>query len=110
MAEIATLEQPIEPLPEDGGGDGGVAGRSPWALAGRRLLRNRTAMGAGILFLLIVLVSFAAPLYANHIADTDPFKPNLNGTTTVNGKTVDVMQQGGGALKLGVIPIGPTWT
>ena len=59
-------------------------------------------------FLLIVAVSFAAPLYANHIADTDPFTPNLNGTTTVDGKTVQVMQQGGGALKLGVIPIRPT--
>ncbi len=109
MAEIAAIDQPIEPLPEEIE-SGGVPGRNPWALAGRRLLRNRVAMGALVMFLVIVAISFAAPLYANHIADTDPFTPNLNGTTTVDGKTVNVMQQGGGALKLGVIPIGPTWS
>jgi peptide/nickel transport system permease protein len=59
---------------------------------------------------LIVAVSFAAPLYAHHIAHTDPFSANLSGTTTVHGKTVQVIQQGGGALGIGEIPIGPTWT
>src|SRR5262245_9288542 len=86
-----------------------VAGRSPWRLAGRRLARNRVAMAGLILFLLIVAVSFAAPLYANYIADTDPFESNLSGTTVVNGKEVDVIQQGGGELGLGEVPIGPTW-
>ena len=86
-----------------------VAGRSPWALAGRRLLRNRLALAALVLFLLIVGVSFAAPLYADHIAHTDPFVNNLNGTTVIDGKRVPVMQQGGGVLKLGETPIGPTW-
>jgi peptide/nickel transport system permease protein len=33
----------------------------------------------------------------------------MNGTTEVDGKQVPIMQQGGGALKLGVTPIGPTW-
>ena len=88
---------------------GAVAGRSPWELAARRLLRNRVAMAALGLFVLIVLVSLAAPLYAEHIAHTDPFVPNLNGTTEVDGKQVPIMQQGGGALKLGMTPIGPTW-
>src|SRR3954447_22742799 len=108
MSDVAALEQPISPLPEEGGSEA-VAGRSPWALAGRRLVRNRVAMGALALFLAIVAVSFAAPLYAHHIAETDPFVPTLNGTTVVDGKQVDVMQQGGGVLKLGVTPIGPTW-
>jgi peptide/nickel transport system permease protein len=49
-------------------------------------------------------------LYAHHIAHTDAFATNLSGTTVVNGKTVDVIQQGGGALGLGETPIGPTWT
>ena len=31
-----------------------VAGRNPWALAARRLRRNRIALAAGVLFLLIV--------------------------------------------------------
>jgi len=39
---------------EETGGD--VVGRSPWALAGRRLLRNKLALGAGALFLVIVAV------------------------------------------------------
>ena len=85
------------------------AGKSPWRLAGRRLLRNRVALASLALFVLIVLVSFAAPLYAKHVAHTDPFANNLNGTTVVDGKEVEVLQQGGGALKLGETPIGPTW-
>jgi peptide/nickel transport system permease protein len=92
---------------EETGGD--VVGRSPWALAGRRLLRNKLAMGAGVLFLVIVAVSLAAPLYARHVARTDPFQPNLSGTFQLNGKTVQVIQQGGGKLGLGETPVGPTW-
>jgi len=39
----------------------------------------------------------------------NPFPPNLNGHTVVNGTVVPVMQQGGGTLHLGETPIGPTW-
>ena len=63
-----------------------------------------------MLFLLIVAVSFAAPFYAHHLADTDPFSSNLNGHISVHGKREAVIQQGGGILKLGETPIGPTWT
>jgi peptide/nickel transport system permease protein len=66
-------------------------------------------MAALILFILIVVVSFAAPFYANHIAHTDPFASNITGTTVVDGQEVDVLQQGGGTLGIGVVPIGPTW-
>jgi peptide/nickel transport system permease protein len=55
-------------------------------------------------------VSLGAPIYAHDIAHTSPFVANLNGTIKLNGKTVDVIQQGGGALGLGETPIGPTWT
>jgi peptide/nickel transport system permease protein len=105
MAEVAALEH-IEPAPT-GGPE--VAGRSPWALAGRRLVRNRIAMGGLVLFIFIVVVSFAAPLYANDVAHVNPFENNLNGHTIVNGKRVPLMQQGGGILHLGETPIGPTW-
>ena len=97
QAEVATELRPA------------IAGRNPWLLAGRRLWRNRIAMAALVLFLLIVVVSLLAPLYANHIAHTNPFVNDLNGTTIVNGKRVPLMQQGGGALRLGETPIGPTW-
>jgi peptide/nickel transport system permease protein len=86
-----------------------ISGRSPWQIAGRRLVRNRIAMVSLVLFILIVIVSFLAPVYAHHIARTDPFTSNLSGTTVVNGKRVDVIQQGGGKLGLGETPIGPTW-
>src|SRR5690349_3156662 len=86
-----------------------ISGRSPWRLAGRRLVRNRLAMASLILFLLIVVVSLLAPFYANHIAKTDPFSSNLTGTTEVNGKEVEVVQETQSGLGLGVIPIGPTW-
>jgi peptide/nickel transport system permease protein len=102
-----------EPEPEVGLAPGEsvqeISGKSPWRLAGRRLVRNRIAMAALGLFALIVAVSFAAPLYAHHIAHTDPFASNITGTTVVDGKRVDVIQQGGGGLGLGEIPIGPTW-
>jgi peptide/nickel transport system permease protein len=107
MATVGSLEQPVDPLgdlPE-----AVTAGDGPWRVAGRKLLRNRTAMAAGALFVAIVLLSFSAPLYADHIAHTDPFQSSLTATTVINGKKVDVLQQGGGALKLGETPIGPTW-
>src|SRR4051794_41343522 len=50
-----------------------------------------------------------APFYASHIAKTDPFESHISATTEVNGEQVDVIQQGGGTLGLGEIPIGPTW-
>jgi len=93
---------------EETGGD--IVGRSPWALAGRRLLRNRISLAALTLFLLIVVVSFGAPIYAHDIAHTDPFASNVTGTIKLNGKTVDVIQQGTGKLGLGETPIGPTWS
>jgi peptide/nickel transport system permease protein len=102
-----------EPEPELSLGPGekaeAVAGQSPWRIAARRLARNRVAMAGLVLFLLVVAVCFAAPLYAHHISHTDALTPNVNGTTVVNGKTVEVIQQGGGPLGLGENPIGPTW-
>src|ERR1700757_3330766 len=86
-----------------------IAGRSPWSLAWRRLRRNRIALAALGLFVLILVLSLAAPLYARDVAhDGNVLSPNLNGKTIVDGKLTSVMQQGGGILKLGEAPIGPT--
>jgi peptide/nickel transport system permease protein len=84
-------------------------GRSPWALAWLRLRRNKPAMVSLVGFLVIVALCLAAPIYAHDVAHTDPFSSNVAGTTVVNGKTVPVLQQGGGKLGLGETPIGPTW-
>jgi peptide/nickel transport system permease protein len=85
-----------------------VSGRSPWGLAVRRLARNRIAVAALVLFVVILAVSFGAPVYARDVAHTNPFTSHLDATTVVSGKRVAVIQQGGGLLKLGETPIGPT--
>ena len=51
-------------------------------------------MAALALFIVIVLMSLAAPHYAHDIAHTDPFVNNLNGTTIVNGKQVPLHAAG----------------
>jgi peptide/nickel transport system permease protein len=111
MAEFVYGEREPEPEPalEPLEGEPRIAGRSPWALAARRLLRNRIAMAGLVLFVLIVIVSFAAPLYSHYIAHADPFASNLSGTVTIDGKTKPVVGSGGGGLGLGEVPIGPTW-
>jgi peptide/nickel transport system permease protein len=79
-----------------------IAGLGPWRLALRRLRRNRVALAFAALFVLIVLICLAAPLYADHIAHTDPFKNHLTDTIVINGQTKDVVAPDG-------VPIGPTY-
>jgi len=47
-----------------------ISGRSPWRIAGRRLARNRIAVAALFLFLLIVVVSFLAGFSERWAQDT----------------------------------------
>ena len=75
----------------------------PWRLALRRLqaeqgrARVRGAVhGAG------AAICLAAPLWADHVAHTDPYKNHLTDTIIVDGKKKDVVSLDG-------IPIGPTW-
>ena len=84
-------------------------GASPWVLAWRRFRRNKVGLAMLVLLVAIVLASLAAPLYADHVAHTDPFRSNLDGTTIVNGKVAPVMEESSTGLGLGVTPIGPTW-
>jgi peptide/nickel transport system permease protein len=86
-----------------------VVGRNPWALAGRRLLRNRIALAALAGFVVIVVACLAAGWYAHDVAHTQPFESTIDGTTIIDGKEAPVMVQGTGGLGLGVTPIGPTW-
>ncbi len=65
-------------------------------------------MAALVVLVAIACISLAAPLYAEHVARTDPFVSNVGGTTIIDDKRVDVLQESGG-LGLGVTPIGPTW-
>lgn len=75
-----------------------MEGIGPYALAWRRLKRNRTALAFGAMFAIVVLMCLLAPVYAHDIAHTTPSANHL--TDKVDGK--DVVSVAG-------IPIGPTW-
>ncbi len=78
-------------------------GTSPWRLAGRRLKRNKTALAFGALFLVLVGICLAAPLYADKVANrTATDQPASDETVSDNGEEVLVVGLDG-------IPIGPTW-
>ena len=65
-------------------------------------------MASLAVLVLIVAASLAAPLYARFVSGTDPFTPNVDGSVTLGGQSVEVMQPDEGGLGLGVTPIGPT--
>lgn len=77
-------------------------GIGPYALAWRRLRRNRAALFFGGVFVVIVLLCLLAPVYADHIAHTGPNANHLTDQVRVGGKLKDVVTPAG-------IPIGPTW-
>jgi peptide/nickel transport system permease protein len=74
----------------------------PWRLAWRRLRRNRVALAFGALFVLLIVVALAAPLWADHIAKTTPERNRLADQITVGGEKRDIVTPDG-------IPMGPTW-
>ena len=74
----------------------------------RRLFRDRAAVFALAVFILIVIVCLLAPAYAAW-ANTDPFSSTLDAVVKINGQDVPVMEQSTEGLGLGYTPIGPTW-
>jgi peptide/nickel transport system permease protein len=89
---------------------GAIEGRSPWLLAWRRIRRNYVAQFFLLLFIVIVVLCALAPVYAHHIAHTDPNANHLGETFTKNGKQVEIISKGGftgSQFKAGGIPVGP---
>ncbi|MFP5078501.1 ABC transporter permease [Rhizobium sp. YIM 134829] len=84
-------------------------GAGPWRRAWILLKRDKPTILAAVVLVLILLASLAAPLYAAHVAGSDPFRSNLSARITIDGKRVKVMQASTEGLGLGVTPIGPTW-
>jgi peptide/nickel transport system permease protein len=80
----------------------GVHGVGPWRLGLRRLGRNKVALFFGFVFVLLVVVSLAAPLWAEQVAHTGPDDNHLTDTVVVDGEEKNVVALDG-------IPIGPTW-
>jgi peptide/nickel transport system permease protein len=81
----------------------------PWVTAFRKLVRDKAAMAALLLFIVIVIGCCLAPYYASSIVHTDPFTSNLDGTIVVDGEEQPVIQESTEGLGLGTTPIGPTW-
>ena len=79
-----------------------TTGQGPWRIAGRRLRRNKVALAFLALFFLVVAVSLAAPIWADHVAKTGPDKTHETDKVTVDGKRKDVVSVDG-------VPIGPTY-
>jgi peptide/nickel transport system permease protein len=76
-----------------------TAGPSRAAL--RRLRRNRVALGFGALFVVLVLLAAAAPVWES-AAGRGPLSNNLEGQIERDGKRIDVVSVEG-------VPIGPQW-
>jgi peptide/nickel transport system permease protein len=75
-----------------------LAGVSP----ARRLLGDRAVVAFGALFLLLVLVFLAAPLYASEVAKTTYAENRLTDEITIDGEETFIVSLEG-------VPIGPTW-
>jgi peptide/nickel transport system permease protein len=97
-SELA-LEQPG--LDFEPGAARPTAGVGPGKLALRRLRRNKVALAFGALFLVMVAIALAAPVWKN-VAGTGPFTNHVSDQITVGGKTKNVISTDGK-------PIGPTW-
>jgi peptide/nickel transport system permease protein len=79
-----------------------AAAATPWRLAWRRLRRNRVALAFGVLFVLIVLFSLAAPIWATNVAHTGPNDTHTLEKVTVDGEKREVVEPSGR-------PVGPLW-
>ncbi len=81
----------------------------PWAVAWRRLRSDRAAMVAACVLLVVLVGCLLAPVYARVVAGSDPFRPNLDGSVVIGGRTQDILQPADNPLHLGSAPIGATW-
>jgi peptide/nickel transport system permease protein len=83
------------------GGDGRQAG-GPWAIAWRRLRRNKFALFALAVFFLILICCLLAPVWANHVAHTGPNATHPLEKLHEGGEVKEVVEPSGKA-------IGPQW-
>ena len=98
--EAETLIEDEERLVEPSGEEAEqIHAIGPWALAWRRLRRNRIALAFLGLFILLVVICLLAPVYSSDIAHMGPNQTNVTGTIKINGKVTNVVSTDG-------IPIG----
>jgi len=112
--EEFTLDTAAELAAKEGGAR--IEGRSPWALAARRLRRNSVALAFFGIFLLVVVCCLLAPVYSSHVSHLGENETNPGGVIVENGKRIHVISQGHTTIVNGVpnvvpggVPIGPQW-
>jgi peptide/nickel transport system permease protein len=81
---------------------GSGQGAGPWAIAWRRLRRNKVALFSLAVFLLIVIACILAPVWANDVAHTGPNQTHTLEKLQEGGETKEVVEPTGKA-------IGPQW-
>jgi peptide/nickel transport system permease protein len=113
--EEFTLDTAAELAAEEGGGKE-IQGRSPWALAWRRLRRNYVALGFLGVFLVIVIACLLAPVYVSQVSHIGPNDVRTGAVVHKNGQTIHVISQAhtsivNGAVTItpGNVPLGPQW-
>ena len=84
----------------DGGDD--LQRGGPWAIAWRRLRRNKFALFAIAVFFLILICCLLAPVWADHVAHTGPNTTHTLEKLHEGGETKEVVEPSGKAL-------GPQW-
>lgn len=81
----------------------------PWVQALSKLRRDAASIMALAVLLAVVLSAVLAPVYAERVANVDPFRSNLDAEVTLNGASVPVLEPSTEGLGIGMTPIGPTW-
>jgi peptide/nickel transport system permease protein len=90
-------EVPVVDADSGSGPSGG-----PWAIAWRRLRRNKVALFSITVFLLIVLCCILAPVWANNVAHTGPNQTHTLEKLHEGSETKEVVEPSGKS-------IGPQW-
>ena len=110
-----TLDTAAELAEEEGAGKE-IQGRSPWALAGRRLRRNHVALAFLGVFILVVVACLLAPVYVSHVSHIGPNDTQSGASVVINGKKTLVISNGSTKIVNGTpvvtpggVPIGPQW-
>ena len=98
-AYSGTVSGDPELIAEVEGGEGGDGQRGgPWAIAWRRLRRNKFALFALGVFLLIVLCCALAPVWANDVAHTGPNQTHTLEKLHEGGEVKEVVEPSGKAI------------
>lgn len=75
----------------------------------RAVLHDPAAVVAILLLGVILTASLLAPLYARHVAHTDPLRSAVDAEILIDGIATPVLADNTQGLGLGVTPIGPGW-